>query len=800
LIRSYFKIAWRNLLKDRQFTLLNLAGLASGLACAFIIYLWVNDEMQIDKFHQNNSQLYQVMQNIPLDDGSIMTTEHTPDLLAKSLADQMPEVQDVAIVKYPDEDDNPTGILSYNGTGVKAKEIYATPNFFKIFSFQLLQGNKDQVLSNKSDVLLSDLLAMKLFHTTQNLIGKIITWDRGTGQPGSVNGKYIISGIFESPSANSSLRFDLLFPHAVYADNNKDYINWQNSNPATYVLLKSGTDIGSFNKKVKGFIKAKYPAGSNDQKWAGTLFLQRYSAKYLQNHYENGAPDGGRIEYVKLFSAIAIFILLIACINFMNLSTAKASRRMKEVGIKKVMGASRGALILQYISESMLMALLSLLIAIMLVWLLLPAFREITGKELSIHLNASLFFAVAGVTITTGIISGSYPALYLSGFRPVAVLKGKLDASAGESWVRKWLVVFQFAISVILIVSVIVVYKQTILIQTKNLGYSKDNIIRFSNDGKLQQDQQAFLTEARTIPGIVNASDMEGDMFGNHSGGGGIHWPGQTQRIEFSGLYVDYNFMETMGLQMKEGRMFSRQFGSDSDGVIFNEAAIAAMKLKDPVGKSVILWGRKQQIIGVVKDFHYESLYKKVGPFFISYRKNTANLLVKIQVGTEKETIALLGSLYKKYNPGLPFEYSFLDEDYNALYSSEQRVAVLSRYFAGIAIVISCLGLFGVAAFTAQKRQKEIGIRKVVGASVSNIAIMFSKDFLKLVLIALLFAFPVAWWAMHNWLQSFAYRVNVGAGIFLIAGIVTMLITLITISFQSIKAALANPVNSLRSE
>jgi len=484
----------------------------------------------------------------------------------------------------------------------------------------------------------------------------------------------------------------------------------------------------------------------------------------------------------------------------MNLSTARASRRVKEVGIKKVIGASRRTLILQYISESMLMALASLMIAIILVWALFPAFTEITGKNLALHFSWGLVLSIAVITLVTGIISGSYPALYLSGFKPALVLKGKLNTSAGESWVRKGLVVFQFTISIVLIISVIVVYKQMQLIQTKNLGYNKDNIIHFSNEGELRQHQQAFTAEIKTIPGVVNASNMEGDLLGNYGGGGGINWPGKTVRLEFSGLYVDYDFMETMGLQIKEGRTFSRQFASDTSGVIFNEPAIAAMKLKDPIGKTVEMWGAKEKIIGIVKDFHIESLYKKIVPGFVSYRKNTNNILVKIGARKEKETIDRIAALYKKYNHGLPFEYKFMNEEYQALYASEQRVAILSRYFAGMAVVISCLGLFGLAAFTAQKRQKEIGIRKVVGASVSNVVIMLSKDFLKLVLIAIIVASPIALWSMHKWLEDFAYQVNISAWIFLAAALCVVFIALATISFQAIKAATANPASSLRSE
>jgi len=798
MIKNYLKIAWRNVRKDRLFTFLNLIGLATGLACTLLIYIWVSDEISIDKFNTNASRLYQVMQNGDPDHGNVFTTEHTPDVLAKALKDEVPEVEDVAVIKFPDQDGNSKGIITCNSVSFKARELFATSNFFEVFCYPLVLGNKNGALSDKSHVLLSDALAMKLFHTT-NVIGKTIEWSRGNTAPKGINGVYAVSGIFKVP-ATSSQQFDLVFAHDLYFSTTRHDIGWFSSDPSTYIILKKGVDPGRLNNKLKNFIKAKFKDGTQEQKWAGNLFIQRYTDKYLHNHYENGTVAGGRIEYVKLFSIIALFILVIACINFMNLSTAKATRRMKEVGIKKVVGATRATLTWQYMSESLFMTFLSLALALLLVWILFPAFKEITGKELNVALNTRLVFSITGITIITGIIAGSYPALYLSKFKPVTVLKGKLQTSAGESWVRKGLVVFQFAISAILIITVMVVYKQMQLVQAKNLGYNKDNIIHFANEGNIGANQQTFITELKRIPGVVNATNMEGDMLGNHSGGGGINWPGKTERIEFAGLYVDFDFMETMSLQMKEGRTFSRDFPSDTGGVILNETAIKMMHLKNPIGMPVDLWGLKQHIIGVVKDFNYESMYNKVGPFFICYAKNTTNIVVKIKAGTEKKTLAGVESLYKKYNPGLPFNYSFIDADYQTMYAGEQSVSILSRYFAGIAILISCLGLFGLATFTAQKRQKEIGIRKVIGASVTNIVTMLSKDFLALVCLALLIAIPVSWWAASEWLQSFAYRISISPLVFIVTGASVLLITLLTISFQSIKAAIANPVKSLRTE
>ena len=807
MFKSSLKIAWRHLLKHRQFTLLNLAGLAIGLAATILIFGWVATERNMDR--SQNPRLYQVMQTFSQDDGSVFTTESTPDPLAPALATSFPGIADVAVVKYPDEDDAARGIITTGETSLKAREIYATPNFFSVFSYRLIEGNARQAFAPGSHILISDALAKKLFHASGDyvqLIGKTITWSRGP--TAHWNGTFTITGVFAAPSASSSQQFDCIFPHSVYAAKPGHDIGWQSSNPTTYVLLKPGASADDFNSKIKNFIRDKFPAGSQDQKWAGWLYAQKYSDRYLYNHYENGLPAGGRIDYVRLFSVIAIFILVIACINFMNLSTAKAATRIKEVGIKKVVGAGQSTLVGQYLGEALLLTGRSLLLALVIVGLVRPLLETIIGKDIDLPLTPATVITLVGITLLTGVLAGSYPAFYLSRFRPSAVLKGNAgNASTGDGGpntgallIRKGLVVFQFVLAAIFIVGVLVVYGQLSLIRTRDLGFSRENVIHFANEGAIHASEQAFLAELRTIPGVVHASDVEGDLLGKHSGGGGINWPGKTQRVEFAGVYSDDEYMETMALKITQGRLFSRAFPTDTSGVVFNETAIAAMQLKDPIGKIVQLWGDKRRIIGVVKDFHYESLYKKIGPFFISFQRNNPNIIARLQTNAQQATLARIETLYKKYNPDLPFEYSFVSEDYQVLYASEQRLALLSRYFAGIAIVISCLGLFGLTAFAAQRRQKEIGIRKVVGATVSQLVVLLSRDFLQLIAIALLIAFPLAAWLMNRWLDNFAYRQHLSIGIFGLAAAILACITLVTISFQSIKAATTNPIHSLRTE
>lgn len=786
MIRNSFKIAWRNLIKNRQSTFLNLMGLSTGLTCVLFIYLWVNDERNVDRFHKNDSRLYQVMGHIKLPDG-IHTQENTPGLLARSMAEEMPEIEHAISV----QSGYGMGVLSAGDNHIKAKEQFADKDFFNVFSYTLNEGDKDRLFSNKYNVLLSDELAIKLFHTTKDLLGKTVQWNDDK-EP------YIISGIFKKPATNSSIQFDLLFNYELFFERQGDNIlSWENSYPATFIVVKKGTDIEQLSKKVTNYLQTK------SSKAPLTLSLRKYSDRYLYSTYENGVQSGGRIGYVRLFSIIAIFILIIACINFMNLSTAKAAGRTKEIGIKKVTGATRSMLVAQYLGESILMVFLSVIIALILVALFLPQFNIITGKELAFPLHADFIIALLFISLFTSLIAGSYPAFYLSGFNPVSVLKGKLHTSSGELWIRKGLVVFQFTLSVVFIVAVLIIYKQMNLIQTINLGYNKDNIITFKNDGSIRKSFQPFMSEIENIPGVINASCIDGDFTGNTSGSTeNVKWQGKKVDggVHFMVLDIGYDLMEMLDIKTTGGRSFSRQSDTANSGIILNKAAVDAMGLTDPIGKTITVWGGSHQIIGIADNFHFESLYEKVKPCLIRCVPAGNNILVKVLAGNERIAIEKIRNLYQKYNQGLPFEYTFLDQDYQAIYTSEERVTVLSRYFAGLAIIISCLGLFGLAAFTAQKRQKEIGIRKVVGASVSNITAMLSKDFLKLVLIAVLIAFPLAWWVMNEWLNGFAYRINIGAGVFLIAGASIIFITLLTISFQSIKAAIVNPVKSLRME
>lgn len=788
MITNYFKITLRSLRANRMFTLINLVGLSTGMACAILIFLWLTDELRVDRFHEHVDRLYQVMEHSH-NPGSPNVGSHTSGLLAEALAEQLPEVEHAVAAKIRPE----SKILSVDEQQIRATVQYAGPDFFRIFSYELIHGNKDQILLAKDAVVISETLAMSLFHSVDDVVGKTVMFQQD--EP------LLVAGVFKTVPAISSAQFDAVLSLEAYIEANPNVSRWDYNTVQTYLLLKPGTDIEQFNQKIANFQKDK--TDPTFSKYI-TIAAHRYADNYLYGNYEQGKQVGGRITYVRLFTIVAAFILVIACINFMNLSTAKASGRLKEVGVKKAIGAQRGTLAGQYIGESMLMAFASLIIALLTVLVLLPQFNVLTGKQLTLAIDPLLIGGILGITVLAGLLAGSYPALYLSGFSPIAILKGKIAHSAGELWTRKGLVVFQFTLSVILIVAVLVVYTQLDYIQTKHLGYDKQHVLSFDIEGKVQENLETFLSEVRRIPGIVNASSIGQSIVGGRQNTWTIdEWEGKNpdDRIIFEMRPVNYGMIELLGVDMAEGRIFSEEYGAEDSKIIFNEAAIKAMGLKDPIGKAIGIQGTQLQIIGVVRDFHFASFHEQVSPlFFVLQPTWTHKLMAKIEAGRERETLALLQNLYNTFNPGFPMEYQFLDDAYEVQYVAEQRVSIMSRYFAILTVMISCLGLFGLAAFTAEKRVKEISVRKVLGATVGQIVHLLSTDFIKLVLVSVVIASPLAWWGMNRWLDSFAYRVAIQWWMFLLSGFAAVAIAMLTVGWQAIRAAVANPVDSLRNE
>jgi putative ABC transport system permease protein len=788
------KQIWRTLMSDRQFTFLNIAGLSTGLACSLLIFFWVQDEKSMDHFNTKDDRLYQVIKTWIGSDSRVEASMHTPGMMASTLKSELPQIE----YAVPVVSEREKALIGTDAKMIKAAARYAGTEFFDVFTYYLVDGDKSTVLKDLKAVLLSEETARAIFNTTKGIVGKVIKWQTGD----EVSGLYTVSGVFATPT-NASDKFDVILSYQNYYNtfvNKYGLDRWDSNNPSTYLILKPGTDVLAFNEKIKNYSRNKMEAalGPEALQYEGQMYLQKFSDTYLFNQYENGKISGGRISFVRLFSIIAIIIMIIACINFMNLATAKSASRIKEAGIRKMVGADRGQLILRYFAESTFMSVLSLVFAIGIVYLLLPPFRLITGKELEFVFDFATLITLTGITLATGILAGIYPAIYLTSFKASWVLKKSQSVSGGQSLVRKGLVVFQFALSVIFIVAVMIVYRQMKLVQDKSLGFEKNNVISFTAEGRVKDEMPSFLAELRKTPGVINASGMEGDFVGDHSGGGGIDWQGKTHGIEFAGDYVNTGWIETFQIPVIEGRSFKE--GIDSNAVLFNETAIRMMGLKNPIGSKITMWGRVCTLIGVMKDFHYESLYHKPGPYFVRYQPINVNVVAKIDAANIPATLDRVKAAYQKFNNGVAFEYKFIDDDFQKLYAAEQRVSELSKYFAGLAVLISCLGLFGLAAFTAQKRKKEIGVRKVLGATVGNITMMLTSNFVRLVAISLLIAFPLSWWLMNRWLMDFQYRIDITADIFVYASVATLLITLVTISFQAIKASLANPVNSLRNE
>src|SRR5580692_4275137 len=581
MLKNYFKIAWRSLLKDRQFTLLNILGLSSGICCAVLIWLWVADELSVDKFFRNDNRIYEVMESNRLNGQQQMSDEST-GLVADLLIAQVPEVEYAASLAPPNW--YPKYTLSVGDKNLKATGQYTGKDYFNIFSFPLLEGKAGEVLRDKNSIVISDDLAMRLFSRTDHLIGQAVRFQQQQ--------TFFVTGVFKAPPHNSSQQFDFVLSFEYLWEQQSWVKSWDGTGPHNFILVKEGTDVNLLNKKIEALI------AKNSGDTTRRPVAVKFSDIYLQNTFNHGVSTGSKIVYVRLFSLIAVFILVIACINFMNLSTAKAARRMKEVGIKKVVGARRPQLIAQFLSESILMTLFATGVALVLTWLLVPAFNHLTGKEIVLHPDLRLIGALLGITVVTGLFAGSYPALYLSKFNPLVVLKGKLPSSVTEVLSRKGLVIFQYTLSAILIVSVLVIYKQVRYIQSSDPGYNKENIVK-SN------------------PGVVNASFTTHNMTGRSYGTYAINWPGRDPKgaIYFEGFNCSYDFFETMGMRFAAGRSFSRSY-ADTNKIIVNETAVAAMHLKDPVGKNIIAFDSRFQIIGVVKDFHYESLHEPVKPSF----------------------------------------------------------------------------------------------------------------------------------------------------------------------------------------
>lgn len=792
MFKNYLSTAWRNMVRNKGFSLINIMGLALGLACSILILLWVSDEKKVDGFHENGRFLYQVYERNYLE-GTIDASYTTQGLLAEELKKTIPEIQYASGFEYvsPQGDGN---AFEHNGKIAKESGAFAGEDFFRMFTYPLIQGNVMTALNEPNSVAISHHMATYFFGSASNAVNKTIRFDDKEDLK--------VTAVFNEVPSGSSLQFAFLRSWTDFVNQNKWVHNWSNTSPQTFIQLRPEADVVRVQAKIKDFI---YNYKQKDRGLVTALALQPFTEKYLHSGFEAGYPDGGRIEYVRLFSIIAAFILLIACINFMNLATARSAKRAKEVGIKKVVGARRSVLIAQFVGEAVLLTFISIVLAIVGILLVLPVFNQLTHKQLFLPVQQPVFWLMMlALLLITGFVAGSYPALFLSSLKPVQVLKGGLKFNWSAAFFRKALVVFQFIMSVLLIVAMIVVYRQLNYIQTKNLGYDRNNLIYIPIEGDLVKHYQVFRQRALADPVIANVSKMRNAPTGISHHFLGISWPGKDPglTVPFADGVVGYDFVKTMNIRLRSGRDFSREFGTDSVGYLVNETAVNKMGLKDPVGKPISWGGREGKIIGVMNDFHFSSLHETIEPLILRLDENWAwgVIFVRVRPGKTREALILLQQICRQLNPAFPFTYQFSDMEYARLYESESVVSKLANIFAFLAIFISCLGLFGFATFSVEQRSKEIGVRKVLGASVSTIIRLLSAGFLKPVLIAFLIAFPVAWWAMNRWLQHYAYKTGINGWIFIAAGLLITGIALLTVGYQSIKAALVNPVKSLRTE
>ncbi len=790
MFKNYLKTAFRNLTRHKGYSLINIAGFAIGIACCILILLWVQDELSFDRFHENLDSLHRVVEEQHYSDGTIFPIARTPYPVGPALVADYPEI--INFTRF-----TPCWRIlmeSRDKSFYERSFAFADPSLLEMFSFPLLEGDASTALAETNAVLISEDMAKKYFGT-EDPVGKTLTMDNVVD--------FQVSGVFENIPPNSHLRFDFLGKFDTFVKLSGWGTEWGSNNYYTYVHLAKNAHHQDVTPKIYEYIKKIYPQ-------SGTKFLlQPVKDIHLRSDFaiDLGGKSENRIKYIYMFSLIAVFVLLIACMNFVNLTTARASHRSLEIGMRKVVGANRANLIRQFLGESVLISFLSLLIAMGLVSLALPAFNSISGKELSLAaFNIGLLAAgLIGIGLITGILSGSYPAFLLSSIKPVRVFKGALRIGSKNSAFRKILVTCQFSLSIALIIGTFVVYRQLDFMQKKNLGYNREHIVYFAERGAFWESYDSFRIELQQNPSIVGITAASSIPTHTVTSTSGVDWEGKDPGFDvlFTQFNVDYDYFETLEIEMAQGRSFSRDFPTDAtDAFILNETGARLTGMEDPIGKKFTLWNKSGPIIGVIKDYHFKSLHAKIEPLVLRMFQRDWNryVIIRIKSDSIKETLKAVENAYKKYHPGYPFEFQFLDEALNSLYSSEMRTGRVFRYFMFLAIFISCLGLFGLASFMADQRTKEIGIRKVLGASVSGIFLMLLKEFVKWVLLASAVSWPLAYYVMDRWLKNFAYRTDIALWIFLVSGILGLGVAVATVSYQSLKASITNPVDSLRYE
>lgn len=787
MYKNYILTAVRSLLKNKSYGILNVVGLAVGIAAAALIFLWAEDELTYNDHHKDPEQIYRVMAHQTYDN-TTYTFASTPGKLAAGMKEEMPGVAITARTDW-----GTRALFSRDNNHIYEQGMHVDSTFFKIFDFPFIYGDTDKPFDQLNSIVISRKMAEKFFGSADAAYGQSLKFKNEK--------EMLITGIFEDLPKNSSFIFDFAIPFKLFEDQNTWLQNWASNGAVTYAKLEKNANPEKINSELKGYLQQK-----NDQAIAKP-FLFPIADWHLYSKFEDGVQVGGRIEYVRLFSIIAWIILIIACINFMNLATARSEKRAKEVGVRKVMGAAKKQLIIQFLLEAIILSFLSVLLSIGLIYLFLNGFNTLVEKELSIGLtNPQHLLALVGIGLICGILAGSYPAFYLSSFNPTSVLKGTVSGGGkGAAFIRKSLVVTQFGISIILIISTLIIYDQIQHVQTRDLGYNKENLIFMNLQGKMNERFDVIRQELLNTGMVENVSTSNQRLLQMGNNGWDFHWQGKdpNQKILITNERVSHEYIQTMGMALKEGRNFENTGNKDSSSIIINESLARLLNKENVIGEIITSGAdNKLEIIGVVEDFVYSDMYSEAAPLILFPQPRATNYMF-IRLKNEISMAGALAQIEKvmaTHNPGYPFEFKIIEEEFHNLFKTEMLTGRLSRIFAFLAIFISCLGLFGLAAYTAERRVREIGIRKVLGSSVTGIVKLLSVDFIKLILIAFLIAFPLSWYFMNSWLQNFAYRISIDWKIFLFAGLATVLIALLTVSFQAFSAALSNPVKNLRTE
>ncbi|MBS1553481.1 MAG: ABC transporter permease [Bacteroidetes bacterium] len=788
MLRNYIKIAFRSLVKNQTYSIINIGGLAIGLASSILIFLWVADEYSYDTFHVNYNNIYKVYNQAEWN-GHIGTGNNQPYPLKEALLAQSSGIKHVVMTNWGEGNMLQVGETRLNKYGLNASE-----DFFKVFTYEWLSGDPATALNELTSIVITESTAKALFNSTDAL-NKTIRIDNSD--------ELKVTGVVKDSPKQSFLEYDYILPFSYYEKTNPWIRNfaktsWDSNSFQMYVLLQDGASKDDVEKAVVNLIRDNNPKSPTAK-----LLLHPMSMWRLYSNWEEGVNTGGQIVYVRLFTAIAIFVLIIACINFMNLATARSESRAREVGIRKSIGSRRKELIFQFLGESITVTAIAFLLAIVLVELALPSYNLLVKKNIFIDYgDGQLWLAAIGLVLLIGTLSGSYPSLYLSSFDAVKVLKGKVNLGKGASTPRKVLVTLQFGFSIFLIVGTIVIYQQIQFVKNRDMGYDRENLIQMWINGEMRDNFSSIreeLLRTGVVQSVCKSNSPVTAIFSNNE----VKWQGKenTQRVAFSTIATEYDYIQTMGVKMIEGRDFSREF-NDSLSVIVNEAALKIMGMTDPIGKKLEINNTQFNIVGVIPDMVMDSPYTPVQPMTLLFDPSWSSTVTLRLTKTNDlpASMAKVEAVFKKLNPNYPFQYRFTDVDFEKKFSSINLISRLAGIFAGLAIFITCLGLFGLAAFTAEQRTKEVGIRKVMGASVSSLVLLISKDFSRLVILAFLISAPVSWWFLNDFLQRYEYRIEVAWWVLLAVGVFALVLALIIVSTQALKAAVMNPTRSLRSE